>query len=217
MEACSFIIAVWYAFNASSFCREAYLEKSFSKTWQYYIWLVVAARLLLPVTAPLNLVGGLMQPVGKLQMQAETGEKGRYGLQEADDGGVRESVFAAPGGNNIPAAEGDIPSFMRQSPGAAWLRTSVPGILISVIWLATAVILLHADCGSGGSSAAACTLAGFLWKIHSYWKAWKDRRRSWGSPGRCRFTVTRASLHQCWQAYGNPALCFRRQTHRGQH
>lgn len=27
MEACSFIIAVWYAFNASSFCREAYLEK----------------------------------------------------------------------------------------------------------------------------------------------------------------------------------------------
>ena len=50
-------------------------KKSFSKTWQYYIWLVVAARLLLPVTAPLNLVGGLMQPVGKLQMQAETGEK----------------------------------------------------------------------------------------------------------------------------------------------
>ena len=116
-------------------------KKSFSKTWQYYIWLVVAARLLLPVTAPLNLVGGLMQPVGKLQMQAETGEKGRYGLQEADDGGVREGVFAAPGGNNIPSAEGDIPSFMRQSPGAAWLRTSVPGILLSVIWLATAVIL----------------------------------------------------------------------------
>lgn len=51
-------------------------KKSFSKTWQYYIWLVVAARLLLPVTAPLNLVGGLMQPVGKLQMQAETGGKG---------------------------------------------------------------------------------------------------------------------------------------------
>ena len=116
-------------------------KKSFSKTWQYYIWLVVAARLLLPVTAPLNLVGGLMQPVEKLQMQAETGEKGRYGLQEADSGGVREGVFAAPGGNNIPSAEGDIPSFMRQSPGAAWLRTSVPGILLSVIWLATAVIL----------------------------------------------------------------------------
>ena len=83
-------------------------KKSFSKTWQYYIWLVVAARLLLPVTAPLNLVGGLMQPVEKLQMQAETGEKGRYGLQEADSGGVREGVFAAPGGNNIPSAEGDL-------------------------------------------------------------------------------------------------------------
>ena len=92
-------------------------KKSFSKTWQYYIWLVVAARLLLPVTAPLNLVGGLMQPVEKLQMQAETGEKGRYGLQEADSGGVREGVFAAPGGNNIPSAEGGHPLLYEAKPG----------------------------------------------------------------------------------------------------
>ena len=186
-------------------------KKSISKTWQYYIWLVVAARLLLPVTAPLNLVGGLMQPVGKLQMQAETGEKGRYGLQEADDGGVRESVFAAPGGNNIPAAEGDIPSFMRQSPGAAWLRTSVPGILISVIWLATAVILF---------ARRLWIWRQFCGSLHTSWVPVEDtfileslerQKAKLGITRQVPVTVTRASLHQCWQAYGNPALCFRRQ------
>ena len=72
-------------------------KKASTKRGSIISGFVVAARLLLPVTAPLNLVGGLMQPVEKLQMQAETGEKGRYGLQEADSGGVREGVFCCAG------------------------------------------------------------------------------------------------------------------------
>lgn len=124
-------------------------NKSFSKTWQYYIWLVVAARLLLPVTSPFNLVGGLMQPVEKLWMETETGEQGGYRLQEAAGSGGQAGGLAATEENNMSAAEiksasaakETIPSFMKQSPIAMWLQTLAPGIWLSVIWLAAAVFL----------------------------------------------------------------------------
>ena len=124
-------------------------NKSFSKTWQYYIWLVVAARLLLPVTSPFNLVGGLMQPVEKLWMETETGEQGGYRLQEAAGSGRQAGGLAATEENNMSVAEvksasavkETIPSFMEQSPIAMWLQTLAFGIWLSVIWLAAAVIL----------------------------------------------------------------------------
>lgn len=124
-------------------------NKSFSKTWQYYIWLVVAARLLLPVTSPFNLVGGLMQPVEKLWMETETGEQGGYRLQEAAGSGRQAGGLAATEENNMSVAEvksasavkETIPSFMEQSPIAMWLQTLAFGIWLSVIWLAAAVFL----------------------------------------------------------------------------
>lgn len=39
--------------------------RRFSKTWQYYIWLLVILRLLIPVSLDINIVGRLFQ-------QAET-------------------------------------------------------------------------------------------------------------------------------------------------
>lgn len=124
-------------------------KRSFSKTWQYYIWLIVAARLLLPVTAPLNLVGGLMQPVEKLWKQTEIEEAGTYGLPEADGSDARGEVFAAQEGKSMSAAEGksasvaedSITSLMEQIPIVIRLRSFVPGIWFNIIWLVTAVLL----------------------------------------------------------------------------
>lgn len=107
-------------------------KNSFSKTWQYYIWLVVAARLLLPVTAPLNLMGDLMQPAEKLWMQAEKEERGTYRLPGAAGPGSQEAEIAVPEGNSRSAAE---------SPIVQRLQTSSPGIWLSMIWLVTALLL----------------------------------------------------------------------------
>lgn len=103
-------------------------KKSFSKTWQYYIWLIVAARLLLPVTAPLNLVGGLMQPVEKLWIQTETGEQWTYGQPEAAGVGSRTGVLAAPEANKVPAAEGKSASAAQEKGSPAAKENSGPAV-----------------------------------------------------------------------------------------
>lgn len=48
------------------------LHKRLSKQWQYYIWLVVIARLLLPFTLEANMMELLFQKVDKRILQAES-------------------------------------------------------------------------------------------------------------------------------------------------
>lgn len=47
------------------------IKNKISKSWQYYIWLIVIARLLLPFSLEINLVGNVFQQIDKVIPQSE--------------------------------------------------------------------------------------------------------------------------------------------------
>lgn len=72
--------------------------RRFSKKWQYYIWLLVILRLLVPVSLDINIVGGLFQ-------QAQTHFTPQYTpaerFSESSDSDLSESPrFSIPENNN---------------------------------------------------------------------------------------------------------------------
>ena len=65
-------------------CRPLY-KNQISRCWQYYIWLVVIARLLVPFTPPTSPVGTLFDQVDRLIVQADTTSGQIIATAPADD------------------------------------------------------------------------------------------------------------------------------------
>lgn len=72
------------------------LLRRLGKTWQYYIWLVVVARLLLPVALPVNLVGGLFTAPASVTPSVQTEWQARHATETA-------APEAAPESTQVPA------------------------------------------------------------------------------------------------------------------
>lgn len=98
--------------------------RRFSKTWQYYLWLLVILRLLVPVSLDINIVGGLFQ-------QAETyfshSNALLDGMPEKESQQLPSLNVPDPADNDLQKAQGGLPLF------SSW-GNHIWGIL----WLAAA-------------------------------------------------------------------------------
>lgn len=105
------------------------------KNWQYYIWLVVVARLLIPFTPETNLVGALTARLQPAAVQMET-----ISPAADDNNGWYEQTDGA-GAPIIPDAESP-------APVGTDSGTTVPSLLselldnLWLLWLGTALVLL---------------------------------------------------------------------------
>ncbi len=124
-----------------------FLRDRISKRWQYYIWLVVIARLLLPFSPEKNLMGVLFEQAARTGLSAESasGEKETYksieNIGSRDDDGV--DVYEEEG--VLSDETGLSPE---QSEKTAWLSGAATGLFyhiedyIGMIWISMAMILL---------------------------------------------------------------------------
>ena len=124
-----------------------FLRDRISKRWQYYIWLVVIARLLLPFSPEKNLMGVLFEQAARTGLSAEpaSGEKETYksieNIASGDDDGV--DVYEEEG--VLSDETGLSPE---QSEKTAWLSGAATGLFyhiednIGMIWISMAMILL---------------------------------------------------------------------------
>lgn len=132
-----------------------FLRDRISKRWQYYIWLVVIARLLLPFSPEKNLMRVLVEQAARTGLSAESasGEKEIYesienivfgtggDIASGDDDGMdayeKESVLSDETGLSP-----------EQSEKTAWRSGAVTGLFyhigdyIKMIWISMAMILL---------------------------------------------------------------------------
>lgn len=105
------------------------LLQRFSKTWQYYIWLLVILRLLIPFSPDLSIVGSLFQ-------QAETHFAVQYTpVEELSE--INHSDFAET--QNMLGLENNTP---QKFPAVVTDFSFVRNHLLGTIWLAVAIILL---------------------------------------------------------------------------
>lgn len=105
-------------------CKPLYKDK-ISKKWQYYIWLVVIAKLLLPLTPKVNLVEALPRQTGaEGQMQMENEEDPESKMVEDQKG------YLLKGDLTTPVMEAEVPV------GAVIVQN------LWIIWLAGAAIFL---------------------------------------------------------------------------
>lgn len=110
------------------FCKYVLKEKC-SKRWQYYIWLVVIARLLLPFAPEANLVGTLFQNYSVETVQADTGAQPLKNLSEPLETGFSVSNALS---DNQPAIHSD----GAESPATPYIQN------IALVWLIVAIVLL---------------------------------------------------------------------------
>jgi beta-lactamase regulating signal transducer with metallopeptidase domain len=105
------------------------LLQRFSKTWKYYLWLLVILRLLIPFSPDLSIVGSLFQ-------EAKTHFAVLYTpVEETPE--INHSVLAET--QNIPGLENNTP----QKPQKGVTDFSFArNHLLGTIWLAVAIILL---------------------------------------------------------------------------
>lgn len=117
-------------------CKPLY-QKRLSRRWQYYIWLVVVARLLLPFTPEVNLTGRIFQ-----NMKHEVPAEAPLSTSQPDSG-YGQTVFpmtlqnpAASDGISEPASWFLSSAFQRlyQQAGSLWFLVAV-GLLIRKITL----------------------------------------------------------------------------------
>ena len=111
-----------------------FLKDKISRQWQYYIWLIVLLRLLLPFGPEVSLMGKAYQTVDQAMSQAASLPLRQQPSQNA------------PGGNYIPTVGTEQPNEPVNSP-ADDVRTVHPfqnigAILINYIWLVWLVVAL---------------------------------------------------------------------------
>lgn len=109
------------------------LKERLSKRWQYYIWLVVIARLLLPFAPEINLMGTLFQESGRNTMQTEfftpPMQQGSASTPEVDlstDGSATDEQDTPKSGALEPTGSADnpaqnIPLLIGQNLWLGWL------------------------------------------------------------------------------------------------
>ena len=115
------------------FCGERFLKHKISRQWQYYIWLIVILRLLLPFGPETNLMGKTYQAVDEAITQNTS-------LSEA-----QEPVNAP--GNVLPPAVGSEPDNENTNSPVEELVTAHPlkditSLLINHIWLIWLMVAL---------------------------------------------------------------------------
>ncbi len=100
------------------------LGRRLSRRWRYYVWLLVIARLLLPLSSPVSLVGTLFRPpepppaaVPGVLSPAVTAPAGNAGADA--DSRPAENTPAPP--EPAAPAPGAIWQALRQTPGWIWL------------------------------------------------------------------------------------------------
>lgn len=115
------------------FCKPLFRNR-ISKRWQYYIWLVVVARLLLPFTPQTSLVGTLFQGIDRGTVQMEVAPAPAQG-----------DTTATPQPENGMAAVAGFKPQAKEAPLTLSARAAGAGVILQnlwLIWLVVALILL---------------------------------------------------------------------------
>jgi len=128
-------------------CKPLYKER-LSKKWQYYIWLVVIARLIVPFSFELNIVGGLFNEITQRNAPSIIASEpinSVIGSGEANITGVDNEV---PIITNTPNIQNVVPDLQTTIPEAQtpapYSQSDIFNVLISyswLIWIVVAVIL----------------------------------------------------------------------------
>ena len=126
-------------------CKPLYKER-LSKRWQYYVWLIVIVRLMLPLTFEVNLVGSLFDRVNQTSVAVES-----EAMSINNDG----LLFVTPNypgiglhtpniHNNIPYSQGTIPGtqslhLQPNNPitqvAASYSQVDIWGLMLPNLWL----------------------------------------------------------------------------------
>lgn len=99
----------------------------FSKKWQYYIWLLVILRLLIPISPAVSIVGELFQ-----QAKTQLTEQSRY-INNDSGSKPLETVLS----HQIPTFENAAAESIPDTPGSILMKEHLWG----VIWLSAALAL----------------------------------------------------------------------------
>lgn len=117
------------------FISKVFLKNRTSRRWQYYIWLVVIARLLLPLTPEVSVVGTLFQQVEQTILQSEpTPDPTPIIYTNPASGFTHEPVGSAQ-----PTMGNDLPMVPSLSIGKI---ATVMVQYLWLVWLGVALILL---------------------------------------------------------------------------
>lgn len=120
------------------FCR--IFRKKLSRRWQYYIWLVAVARLLLPFSGEINLVGHAFTEAEQYaEWRSGSAAEGFVDPDQQEHAGtdIQVSVLKTEENNQKPVPAGKDPAEL-QNAGLLKEFTEFMGIL----WLSAAVLLL---------------------------------------------------------------------------
>lgn len=118
-------------------CRP-FLKKRVSCVWQYYIWLAVIFRLLLPVTAPVNLTGMVLRPAEAFwQQQGEILQQQRSQAPGGQETVLTQGQEADGGAQNLSGASGKAPAAEETGP----FMEETSGGVLTFLWLLTALVL----------------------------------------------------------------------------
>ena len=110
------------------FLGKGFLKDKISRQWQYYIWLIVIVRLLLPFGPEISLMGKAYQTVDKVAVRGDNGLDNPAGISKADS-------MAAGSPENVPdesSALSDMVSLLRSHAWVVWLAVFA-GMLIRKI------------------------------------------------------------------------------------
>lgn len=121
------------------FCFSRIFGRRLSRRWQYYIWLVAAARLLLPFSGEINLVGNAF---AQLETRSEQWETKGTDTEQSAEAGEEKPEQKIASGEEEPAAEGEVPlPEVTSGYRTALQQPDVPDRLTAaagMIWLAAA-------------------------------------------------------------------------------
>lgn len=122
-------------------CFKGVLKNRVSRRWQYYIWLVVIARLLLPVTPEVSLTGSAFQTVERVVSES-------YEASMPDDGQQNPAVWTDSKGvelTNLTELTELKDAYGQKEPdssGFLWTAGSVLWNHLWLVWAAAALVLL---------------------------------------------------------------------------
>ena len=103
------------------------LRHRLSQRWWYYVWLIVIARLLLPLTPPASLMGALFSPT-EVSPPAVFGEMTPGHTIPAGSGMDSGAIISAEDDTatlNTAPSHIALPKLLRQNIGLAWLMGSL--------------------------------------------------------------------------------------------
>ena len=110
-----------------------FLKDTVSRQWQYYIWLVVILRLLLPFGAEISLMGQTYQAIDQAVAQAAPFQ------QLPDSTALPDNTYSPAAGQDLEALEAAAPA---EVPAASHPVQDMAAQLLEHIWLAWLIVAL---------------------------------------------------------------------------